>query len=223
MPISILLADDHKIFRESLRLLLGQQPDFQVVGEAANGVEAVAQVEKLQPTVAVLDVAMPTLNGLDALRQIRQRCPKTCIVVLSSFNDEGYVVDALCHGAAAYVLKDQSAHDLVLAIRAAVGGYRYLSPPLSERNLEIYLSVTRCQGDTAAAPTPPAPLLTKREKQILALTEQGLNTSEIGQQLGISARTVETHRAHLMLKLGLRSRTELAQYSHLQKDGPPEK
>ncbi len=215
MTISILLADDHKIFRESLRLLLGQQADFQIVGEAANGVEAVAKAEQLRPGVVILDVAMPDLNGLEALRQIKQRRPETCVVVLSSYNDEGYVVDALSHGAAAYVLKEQSGADLVLAIKAAVAGYRYLSPPLSERALEIYLSIGQRQG--AAAPGLSQDTLTKREKQILALTDQGLTNAEIGQKLGVSVRAIETHRAHLMLKLGLRSRTELMQYAQAQK------
>lgn len=217
MPITILLVDDHKIFRESLRLLLGQQAEFRVVSEAANGVEALAQIERTRPNVVVLDVAMPKLNGLDALRQIRQRFADVRIVVLSSYNEEAYVIDALSHGASAYVLKDQSVVDLVLAVRAAMAGYRYLSPPLSERGLEIYLSASRREGRPLDLSQLPANTLTKREQQILGMIEQGMANTEIGQRLNISARTVETHRAHLMLKLGLQTRGELTQFARQQK------
>jgi len=217
MPITILLVDDHKIFRESLRLLLGQQAEFRVVSEAANGVEALAQIERTRPNVVVLDVAMPKLSGLDALRQIRQRFADVRVVVLSSYNEEAYVIDALSHGASAYVLKDQSVVDLVLAVRAAMAGYRYLSPPLSERGLEIYLSASRREGRPLDLSQLPVTTLTKREHQILAMIEQGMANTEIGQRLNISARTVETHRAHLMLKLGLHTRGELTQFARQQK------
>jgi two-component system response regulator NreC len=217
MPITILLVDDHKIFRESLRLLLGQQAEFQVVAEASNGVEALAQIERVRPNVVVLDVAMPQLNGLDALRQIRQRFADVRVVVLSTYNEEAYVIDALSHGASAYVLKDQGVVDLVLAVRAAMAGYRYLSPPLSERGLEIYLSANRQEGRPPDLSQLPANTLTKREQQILAMIEQGMANTEIGRRLNISARTVETHRAHLMLKLGLQTRGELTQFARQQK------
>ncbi len=217
MAITILIADDHKIFRESLRLLLGQQAEFRVVAEAANGVETLAQIERTRPNVVVLDVAMPKLNGLDALRQIRQRFADVRVVVLSTYNEEAYVIDALSHGASAYVLKDQGVVDLALAVRAAMAGYRYLSPPLSERGLEIYLSASRQEGRPLDLSQLPPNTLTKREQQILAMIEQGTANTEIGQRLNISARTVETHRAHLMLKLGLKTRTELTQFARQQK------
>jgi two-component system response regulator NreC len=217
MAISILLVDDHKIFRESLRLLLNQQTDLQVVAEASNGLEAIAQIERVRPNILVLDVAMPKLNGLDALRLIRKRFPELRVVILSSYNEEGYVIDALSHGAAAYVLKDQSVVDLVLAVRAAMAGYRYLSPPLSERALEIYLSASQREGRPPNLSQIPDSALTKREQQILLMIDQGLPNTEIGQRMGISARTVETHRAHLMLKLGLATRSELIQFAHARK------
>lgn len=216
MAITILLADDHKIFRESLRLLLSQQSDFRVVAEASNGAEALTQIEQVQPNVVVLDVAMPRLNGLDALRQIRQRFANVHVVVLSSYNDEGYVIDALSHGAAAYVLKDQSGVDLVLAVRAAVAGYRYLSPPLSERALEISASANPGAGRPRDFSQVRDDCLTKRERQILGMIAEGLANADIGRQLGISARTVETHRAHLMLKLGLHTHSELSQFARLR-------
>lgn len=215
MSISILLADDHKIFRESLRLLLERQSDFQVIGEAANGQEAIAQVQQLQPEVIVLDMSMPSLNGLEAIRQIKQLQPASCIVVLSSYDDDGYVVNALRHGAAAYVLKEQSAADLVTAVKTAVTGERYLSPAIPQRVIDSYLN-----KKPEAIPEPPQDpydTLTLRERQVLELTAEGLTNIDIGQRLDISARTVETHRAHLMLKLGIRSKLELTNYIQQRK------
>jgi two-component system, NarL family, response regulator NreC len=217
MPTSILLADDHKIFRESLRLLLERISDFRVTGEAANGLEAVQQVERLLPNIVVLDMSMPGLNGLDALRQIRQIHPDGRIVVLSSYDDEGYVVNALRQGAAAYVLKEQSAADLVQAIRTVLAGGRYLSPALSESAIDVYLNAI--PESTPEPPQDAYDTLTIRERQVLGLTAKGLTNSEIGQQLAISARTVETHRAHLMLKLGLRSRFELVRFAQQRQSG----
>jgi two-component system response regulator NreC len=211
MPTTILLADDHKIFRESLRLLLERNSDFRVTGEAANGLEAVQEVERQLPDVVVLDMSMPGLNGLDALREIKKTHPACSIVVLSSYDDEGYVVNALRQGAAAYVLKEQSAADLVQAVRTVLAGGRYLSPALSEEAVEDYLS--EIPESTPEPPQDPYDTLTIRERQVLGFTAKGLTNAEIGQQLSISARTVETHRAHLMLKLGLRSRPELVRYA----------
>jgi two-component system, NarL family, response regulator NreC len=219
MPTSILLADDHKIFRESLRLLLERRSDFQVIGEAADGEEAVQQVERLRPDVVVLDMAMPGLNGLEVIRQVKQRQPDSCVVVLSSYDDEGYVVNAIRHGAAAYVLKEQSAADLVEAVRTAIAGGRYLSPSLSEKAIVAYLD--KVPEYLPQPPQDPYDTLTVRERQVLELTADGLTNAEIGNRLDISTRTVETHRAHLMLKLGTRSRAELARYTHQLKNGLP--
>ena len=216
MPTSILLADDHKIFRESLRLLLERRSDFQVIGEAADGHEALMQVERLRPDVVVLDMAMPGLNGLEVIRQVKQSHPDSCIVVLSSYNDDGYVVNALRHGAAAYVLKEQSAADLVEAVRTAIAGGRYLSPSLSEKTILAYLD--QVQDYSPQPPQDPYDSLTMRERQVLKLTAKGLTNMEIGERLDISTRTVETHRAHLMLKLGIRSRTELSRYTEQRKN-----
>jgi two-component system, NarL family, response regulator NreC len=216
MPISILLADDHKLFRESIRGLLEQQPDFRIVGEAANGLEALTLAMQLRPTLLVLDVAMPGLGGLEVIRQIKQRYSEMYIVVLSGYNDEGYVIDALSHGASAYVLKEQSVGDLVLAIKATAAGYRYLSPPLSERALEIYLGAEQVQTSAPSKAKITFNSLTKREQEILTLTEHGLSSQDIARRLGVSAATVETHRAYLILKLGLRSRAELLAYVRQQ-------
>jgi two-component system response regulator NreC len=216
MPISILLADDHKLFRESIRALLQQQPEMRIVGEAANGLETLTLAMQLRPMLLVLDVAMPGLSGLDVIRQVKRRYPEMFVVVLSGYNDEGYVIDALSHGASAYVLKEQSVGDLVLAIKATAAGYRFLSPPLSERALEIYLGAEQFRGAAGAKPKITFHSLTKREQEILTLTEKGLSNQDIAKRLGVSASTIETHRAYLILKLGLRSRAELLAYVRQQ-------
>ena len=134
--ITVVLADDHLIFREGLRALLSAEPDLRIVGEAGDGLEAVLRVERLQPDVLVLDLMMPGLNGDEVARQVSQRVPKTHIVVLSMYTSEAYVLKALRSGAAGYVLKGSSSTELVQAIREVAQGHRYLSPPLSERAIE---------------------------------------------------------------------------------------
>ena len=206
MTISILLADDHKIFRESLRLLLERQEDFYIVGEAANGQQAVILAERLQPDVIVLDLTMPGLDGLEAIRLIKSRHPTMLMVILSAHDEEIFVTDAFRFGASAYVFKEQSAAELVQAVRAAVAGERYISPRRAAN--------AALQSVNAAPPSAlPNDALTVRERQVLKLTAQGLTNAQIGEQLSISARTVETHRAHLMLKLGLKSRQDLTRYA----------
>jgi two-component system, NarL family, response regulator NreC len=213
MAISILLADDHKIFRESLRILLERHEDFQIIGEAANGQQAVNFTNRLQPNVVVLDLSMPGLSGSEVIQQIKDRHPNIRIVVLSAHEEENFVASAFQFGADAYVFKEQSVADLVQAVRSVLSGEHYVSP---------YLHVT--SGDAHLAPGDQPPQLTKvsydaltvRERQVLDLTAQGYTNGQIGERLGISARTVETHRAHLMLKLGLKSRLELTRYAQDQ-------
>ena len=141
--MKIVLADDHPIVRQGLCALLEAETDFQVVGEAGDGLEAVALVERVKPDVLVLDLMMPTLSGLEVARQTRQRSPQTRVVILSMHADEGYVLEALTAGASAYVLKKSTAGDLVKAIRDAIAGRRFLSPPLSERLIDAYVEKTR--------------------------------------------------------------------------------
>jgi two-component system, NarL family, response regulator NreC len=216
MAITILLADDHKIFRESLRILLERQGDFQIVGEAADGEQAVTFADQFQPNVVVLDLAMPGLNGLDALRLIKDQHPGILIVVLSAHVDENFVVRAFQTGADAYVFKEQSVADLVQAVRAVLSGEHYVSPQLGGMPGDV--SLTQGAGPPQT-PKLPCDALTVRERQVLDLTAQGLTNARIGEQLNISARTVETHRAHLMLKLGLKSRLELTRYAQEQQSG----
>jgi len=204
---TIVLADDHHIVRQGLRVLLEGQPDFQLVGEAGDGLEAVQLTERLKPDVLIIDLMMPSLNGLEATRQVSQRSPHTRVVILSMHANEAYVLEALRNGAAGYVLKDSSAADLVHAVREVVAGRRYLSSPLSERAIAAYIQKA---SDVALDPYE---ILTNREREVLHLAAEGYTNAEIADQLSISPRTAETHRANLMHKLGLRTHTDLIRYA----------
>jgi len=204
---TIVLADDHHVVRQGLRSLLEAEPDFSVVGETGDGLEAAQQVERLQPDALVLDLMMPGLNGLEVTRQVSRRSPRTCVVILSMYANEAYVLEALRAGAAAYVLKESTSAELVRAIREAVAGRRYLSPPLSERAIESYMQKAE------SAELDPYETLTAREREVLHLVAEGHTNAEIAGRLFISRRTVETHRTNLMRKLGLRTQTDLIRYA----------
>ena len=204
---TIVLADDHPIVRLGLRSVLEAEPDLQVIGEAGDGLATMSLVERLRPQVLVLDLMMPGLSGLEVARQARQRAPETRVIVLSMHANEAYVLEALRHGAAAYVLKETSSTELVQAVRAVVAGRRYLSRPLSERALEAYAQRAE------ATPLDLYETLTTREREVLHLAAEGCNNSEIATRLSISPRTAETHRSNLMRKLGLQSQTELVRYA----------
>ena len=140
---TIVLADDHRIVRQGLHALLKAEPDFEVVGEAGDGIEALEMVKKLNPDVVVLDLMMPGLNGLEVARQLGKQAPRTKIIILSMYDDEGFVLEALSNGASAYVLKDKGSSELIRAIREVRSGHRYLSPPLSDRAIEVYEQMTK--------------------------------------------------------------------------------
>jgi DNA-binding NarL/FixJ family response regulator len=204
---TIVLADDHPVVRQGMRALLEAEPDFRVIGEAGDGLEAASLVERLQPDVLVLDLMMPGLSGLETARQVRQRAPRTRVVILSMHADESYVLEALRHGAVGYLLKTSNPTDLVLAVREVAAGRRYLGPPLSERAIEAYIEKT---GET---PLDPYETLTAREREVLHLSVLGHSNAAIADRLGISPRTVETHRAHVMDKLNLRNQADLIGYA----------
>jgi two-component system response regulator NreC len=204
---TIVLADDHHVVRQGLRSLLEGEPDFSVVGETGDGLEAAQLVERLQPDVLVLDLMMPSLNGLEVTRQVSQRSPQTHVVILSMHANEAHVLEALRAGAAAYVLKESTSAELVRAVHEAVAGRRYLSPPLSERAIEVYLQKAK------PAALDPYETLTAREREVLHLVAEGHTNAEIADRLFISRRTVETHRANLMRKLSLRTPTDLISYA----------
>jgi DNA-binding NarL/FixJ family response regulator len=202
--ITIVLGDDHKIVLRGLRALLDGQYVFTVVGEAADGLKVTGLVERLQPDVLVVDLMMPGLSGLDVTRRVTKRL-KTRVVILSMYSSEAHVAEALRSGAMGYVLKDASAEDLVSAIREAAAGRRFLSAPFSNDSIETYLK----RPDEAGA----YESLTPREREVLHLVAEGLTSGEIAGRLFISPRTAESHRANLMRKLGLRSRTELVRFA----------
>lgn len=204
---TIVLADDHHLVRQALRAVLKGEPDFSVIGEAGDGLEAVQLVERLQPDVLVLDLMMPGLNGLEATRQLSQRSPWTRVIILSMHSSEAYVLEALRHGAAGYVLKASSAADLIKAVREVAAGRHYLSPPLSEQAIEVYIRKAK------DATLDKYETLTTREREVLHLAAQGYSNREIAERLTISPYTAMTHRANLKRKLGLHSQTDLIRYA----------
>lgn len=206
-PIRVFLAEDHHIVRQGLRVLLETEPNLVVVGEAANGLEILPQLETLRPQIVILDLMLPGLSGLDVTRQIAQQYPDIRVVILSMHADLAYVHQALRNGARAYVLKDSTATDLIKAIHLVLVDQTYLSPPLSETALAGYQS-RFVDGSFDLYET-----LTRREREVLYLAAEGYTSPEIAEQLRISPRTAETHRANLMRKLRLRGQSELIRYA----------
>ncbi|MFN3928559.1 MAG: response regulator [Thermoflexus sp.] len=206
MGIRILIADDHAIVRAGIRALLQLHPDFEVVGEAADGHEAILQVRRLQPDVVLMDLAMPGMDGLAATHEIRRIAPQTRILVLSQHENREYVLPALRAGAAGYVLKRAPDDTLIRAIRAVYAGETYIDPRLAN----LLVEEVRRSGES---PADPMDALTEREREILVLLAQGKSYQEIAQTLFISVKTVDFHRANLMRKLGLKNRAELVQFA----------
>ena len=206
MP-TIVLADDHHIVRQGLRALLESEPNFRLVGETGDGLEAVRMVERLQPQVLITDVMMPGLNGLEVTRQVHKAAPHTRVIILSMHANDAYVVEALKNGAVGYVLKDSQASDLVQAVKEVAAGRRYLSPPLSEREIELYVKKVE------DAPEDPYESLTNREREVLQMAAEGRTSAEIAERLFISPRTAEGHRANVLRKLGLQNHTDLVRFA----------
>jgi two-component system, NarL family, response regulator NreC len=203
----ILLADDHNIVRQGLRALLESDPHFRLVGEAGDGIEAVRMAERLKPDILITDVMMPGLNGLEVTRQVSKSVPRTRIIILSMYTNDAYVLEALKNGASGYVLKDSHASDLIEAVREVAAGRRYLSAPLSERALDLYVKKLE------DVPEDPYDLLTTREREVLQMVVDGRTSTEIAERLFISPRTAEGHRANLMRKLGLANQTDLIRFA----------
>ena len=206
MSILILLVDDHTIFRQGLKFLLENQPDFCVIGEAANGMDAIPMVDQKRPDVVVLDLFMPGLNGMEAIKIIKQHAPRCHILILSMHGEKEYVLRAIQNGASGYILKESSGESLVSGVRAVMAGEQYLCPKLAEQAVRIFLS-------QPLAPETDHNNLTNRENEVLRLVAEGLSTMDISRRLSISPRTVETHRANFMRKLGLHSQAEVIKYA----------
>ncbi|HTP89129.1 MAG TPA: response regulator transcription factor [Bryobacteraceae bacterium] len=207
-PIRILLADDHSILREGLRMLLDRQSEFEVVGDASNGREAVEMAGSLEPDVVIMDLAMPGLNGIEATRRIISRNAHTAVVILSMHSDESYILRSLKAGARAFLLKDSLKSDLIDAIRAAVQGKSFFSPKVSQVLKEDYVNELEARGSEDTWE-----LLTDREREILQLVAEGKTNKEIANELNISPYTIDTHRSHILQKLNLHSAPELILYA----------
>jgi two-component system, NarL family, response regulator NreC len=207
MAISIVVADDHPVVRRGMRALLESQPDFSIAGAAADGLEAVRLTERLKPDVLVLDLMMPGLSGLEALRILHERGPRTRIVVLSMYSSNAFIAQALQNGAIGYVLKDCTEENLVQAVKEAAAGRRFLSPPVTEIAINAYIE----QSKTGSFD--PHETLTPRQREVLQLAAEGKTNAEIAERLNISQRTVENHRASLMQRLGLRNQTQLIRHA----------
>jgi len=198
VSITVFLADDHAVVRDGLRALLEAQPDIRVIGDAADGRETVRRVAQFCPDVAILDIAMPELNGIEAAREIGRVCPATQLIVLSMHSTTEHIVRALQAGVRGYLLKESAGIEVVNAVRAVHAGQRYLSPKISDKIVDDYVR----QRQAAQAPDPLAHL-SSREREVLQLVAEGKSSAEIADILSLSLKTVETYRSRLMHKLDI--------------------
>jgi DNA-binding NarL/FixJ family response regulator len=207
VTIRILIADNHTLFSQGLRSLVEQQADFEVIAEARDGREALAQCRELRPDVVLMDVVMPGLNGLDATRQIRQETPSTRVLALSMHIDKRYVLGMLEAGASGYLAKDAPFDEVARALRAVAAGHVYLAPSIAGVVVEDY---SRRASQSAASA---APALSQREREVLQLLAEGCSARQIARQLHISVKTVETHRRNMLEKLELDGIADLVRYA----------
>lgn len=207
MTKTIVLADDHVVVRDGLRRLLEEQDDLEVVGETGDGLEVVGLVGKLGPDVVVLDIMLPGLNGAEVARQISKQWPDTAILMLSMHADESYVLGSLKNGARGYVVKSAPSEELIDAVRAVAAGRHFLGTEVADRAAQMFARQAQ------RLPPDPFDSLTPRERQVLQLLAEGLSYADAAERLGVSARTVETHRTNLARKLELRSPAELTRYA----------
>jgi DNA-binding NarL/FixJ family response regulator len=198
MSITVFLADDHAVVRDGLRHLLEAQSDIKVVGDAANGRQTLHLIERLNPDVAIMDIAMPELNGIEAARKIRTDCPSTQVIILSIYSTEEHVSRALQAGARGYVLKESAGIEVVNAVRAVHSGHHYLSQKLSDRLIDDYLHQIKSSGERD-----PLARLSSREREVLQLVVEGKSSAEIAEVLSLSVKTVETYRSRIFRKLDI--------------------
>jgi two-component system response regulator NreC len=206
--IDIFLADDHTIVRQGLAKLLEGEPNLRIVGEAENGREAVIKVEKLRPDVVLMDIAMPMLNGIEATRQIRKVCPQTKVIILSMHSHDRYISELFSLGASGYLLKSSTGTDIISAIHTALKGSTYLSPSISDKVIEDYLSLKKKshQDDLYNR-------LSNREREVFQMIAEGRSTKEIADILCLSPSTVKTHRSNIMEKLEMDNISQLIQFA----------
>ncbi len=200
--IRVLLADDHTILRAGLRMMLNAQPDIEVVGEASDGKQAIAEAQRLEPDVILMDITMPECNGIEATRQIKQILPEVRVLVLTMHENEEYLFQMLHAGASGYMLKEAADTELISAVRVVSSGRFYLSPSAQSILVSDYVRDHGSYND-----------LTEREREILKLVAEGYTNNQIAERLYISPKTVDTHRTHIMDKLNLHNRVELVKYA----------
>jgi DNA-binding NarL/FixJ family response regulator len=205
MIISVFLADDHRVLRDGLRILLESQADIQVVGEAENGNQAIEGITRLKPDVAVMDITMPELNGIEAAQIVHENLPNTGIVMLSIHSDLEHIFRALQAGAQGYILKESAGSEVISAVRAVHLGRRYLSPSIRDAVMEAYLQNRQVHS--------PLELLSLREREVLQLTVEGHSSASIAERMDLSPKTVDTYRSRLMGKLGVRDLPELVRFA----------
>jgi len=206
--VRVLLADDHKVVREGLKLLISAQSDMEVIAEADNGRMATTLAQQLQPDVVVMDISMPDMNGLKATERLTELCPNTAVLTLTRHSDDGYVQPLLQAGAKGYVLKQSTAEELVQAVRVVAAGGTYFDPGVTDQVVNTFVG----KGGRAA----PGKGVSKREEDVLQLIARGLLNREIAERLEISIKTVETHKSNAMNKLGMTSRVDIINYALLQ-------
>lgn len=206
--VTIVLADDHTIVRQGLVKLLEAEPNFKVVGHAENGREAIDTVGKLLPDVVLMDIAMPMLNGIEATRQIKKNCPKTRVVILSMHSHDRYINELFSLGASGYLLKNSTGTEIISAIHSALKGDRYLSPSISKRVIEDYISMKKKSPDDELYGQ-----LSNREREVFQMVAEGRSTKDISDILCISPSTVKSHRANIMEKLHVENMSQLVQFA----------
>jgi two-component system response regulator NreC len=206
--VRVLVADDHTILRAGLKMMLNAQPDIEVVGEASDGHQAIAEAQRLAPDVIIMDITMPDCNGIEATKQVKRLMPETRVLVLTMHENEEYLFQMLRAGASGYMLKEAADTELISAIRVVSSGRFYLSPSAQSMMVSDYLQRVHTgeERDSYSA-------LTEREREILKLVAEGYTNNQIGERLFISPKTVDTHRTHIMDKLNLHSRAELVKYA----------
>jgi DNA-binding NarL/FixJ family response regulator len=207
-PVRLFLADDHTIVRQGLAKLLDAEPDIEVVGEAENGREAVKKVKALQPDVVIMDISMPLLNGIEATRHIKKAVPQARVIILSMHAHDRYISELLRIGASGYLLKDATGRDIIQAIHAAMRGDTYLSPSISRRVVEDYVSMKKNDSREDHYSK-----LSNREREVFQMIAEGQTTNEISDILCISPSTVKTHRANIMEKLQIENITQLIKFA----------
>jgi len=208
MSISVLIADDHAVLRDGLRMLLEAHHDIKVVADVANGRDAVSKATQLNPNVVIMDIAMPGLNGIEATRQIREVCPSTQIIILSIYSTSEHIFRALQVGARGYLLKESAGAEVVSAVRAVKSGLRYLSQKISDKVIDEYILQQSAVEDES-----PVARLSPREREILQLVVEGKSSVEIAEVLYLSTKTVETYRSRLMKKLDVSDIPSLVKFA----------